>query len=102
MKEEKCIVGGRWDWGGNTLKNGIIICLSPAVLKDKILKLFFKSFHLKHQCDNGKGTLTSLLKGLLQKFLFKKRWRGVPVVAQWLMNLTRNHELVGLIPGLAQ
>ena len=26
--------------------------------------------------------------------------RGVPIVAQWLMNLTSNH--VGLIPGLAQ
>ena len=23
-------------------------------------------------------------------------------MAQWLMNLTRNHELSGLIPGLAQ
>ena len=27
---------------------------------------------------------------------------GVPIVAQWLTNLTRNHEVVGLIPGLAQ
>ena len=27
---------------------------------------------------------------------------GVPVVAQWLTNPTRNHEIVGLIPGLAQ
>ena len=27
---------------------------------------------------------------------------GVPVVVQWLMNLTRNHEVVGSIPGLAQ
>ena len=27
---------------------------------------------------------------------------GVPVVAQWLTNLTRNHEVVCLIPGLAQ
>ena len=32
----------------------------------------------------------------------KNCYRGVPVVVQWLMNLTRNHEVVGLIPGLAQ
>ena len=28
--------------------------------------------------------------------------RGVPVVEQWLTNPIRNHEVVGLIPGLAQ
>ena len=27
---------------------------------------------------------------------------GVPVVTQWLKNLTRNHEVAGSIPGLAQ
>ena len=27
---------------------------------------------------------------------------GVPVLAQWLTNPTRNHEVVGSIPGLAQ
>ena len=27
---------------------------------------------------------------------------GVPVVAQWLMNPTRNHEVAGWILGLAQ
>ena len=27
---------------------------------------------------------------------------GVPVVAQWLTNPTRNHEVAGLIPGIAQ
>ena len=27
---------------------------------------------------------------------------GVPIVVQWLMNLTRNHGVVGSIPGLAQ
>ena len=30
------------------------------------------------------------------------RFFGVPVVAHWLTNLTRNHEVVGLIPGLVQ
>ena len=32
----------------------------------------------------------------------KNPTRGVPVVAQWLPNPTRNHEVAGLIPGLAQ
>ena len=27
---------------------------------------------------------------------------GVPVVAQWLANPTRNHEVVGSVPALAQ
>ena len=27
---------------------------------------------------------------------------GVPVVAQWLTNPTRNHKVAGSIPGLAQ
>ena len=27
---------------------------------------------------------------------------GVPVMAQWLTNPTRNHEVAGLIPGLTQ
>ena len=32
----------------------------------------------------------------------KKIFLGVPVVAQWLTDPTRNHEVAGLIPGLAQ
>ena len=39
--------------------------------------------------------------------MFNKLWSlillpGVPVVAQWLTNPTRNHEIEGSIPGLAQ
>ena len=32
----------------------------------------------------------------------KTVYDGIPVVAQWLTNPTRNHEVVGLVPGLAQ
>ena len=32
----------------------------------------------------------------------KKKTRGVPVVAQWLTNPTRNHEVAGSVPALAQ
>ena len=32
----------------------------------------------------------------------KKLKIGVPVVAQWLMNPPRNHEVAGSIPALAQ
>ena len=42
--------------------------------------------------------------GFILEFLFliflKKS--GVPIVAQWLRNPTRNHEIVGLVPALAQ
>ncbi len=41
-------------------------------------------------CPTLKHTLLSLSKKA-----------GVPIVAQWLTNLTRNHEVAGLIPGLA-
>ena len=33
---------------------------------------------------------------------FRNKNFGVPVVAQWLTNPTRNHEVAGLIPVLAQ
>ena len=35
-------------------------------------------------------------------FTYGKRMWGVAVVAQWLTNPTRNHEVSGSIPGLAQ
>ena len=32
----------------------------------------------------------------------KIKYLGVTVKAQWLRNLTRNHEVAGLVPALAQ
>ena len=34
--------------------------------------------------------------------LQQESWLEVPVVVQWLTNPTRNHEVAGSIPGLAQ
>ena len=34
--------------------------------------------------------------------IFKTKSLGVPVVAQWLTNPTRNHEVAGSVPVLAQ
>ena len=37
-----------------------------------------------------------------QLIMFKELVCGVPVVAQWLTNPTRNHEIAGSVPALAQ
>ena len=47
------------------------------------------------------GYFSSDLSYIFQRFI-KILTFGVPVVAQWLTNPTRNHEVPGLIPGLAQ
>ena len=39
--------------------------------------------------------------GALENGLKNIKW-GVPIVVQWLANLTRNHEVASLIPALAQ
>ena len=39
---------------------------------------------------------------LLLPNLVKNVNLGVPIVAQWLTNPTRNHEVAGSIPGLSQ
>ena len=36
------------------------------------------------------------------QYILKLYPMGVPIVVQWLKNPTRNHEVVGSIPGLAQ
>ena len=41
-------------------------------------------------------------KANLDKFKSIEIISGVPVVAQWLTNPTRNHEVAGSVPALAQ
>ena len=41
------------------------------------------------------------MKSERQPVVKNTKW-GIPAVAQWLMNPTRNHEVEGSIPGLAQ
>jgi len=54
------------------------------------------------KADWGKFSQCHLLFGRLS--LKQNQLRGVPVVAQWLTNPTRNHEVAGSgsIPALAQ
>ena len=37
-----------------------------------------------------------------KRYFLKKASVGVPIVAQWLTNPTRNHDVASSIPGLAQ
>ena len=60
-----------------------------------------------NESDNYLGHLvifTRLPVGrfLLSVYSFKNLLLGVPVVAQWLANSTRNHEVMSSITGLAQ
>ena len=49
-----------------------------------------------------KGLISKICKQLIQQSNQKMRRPGVPIVAQWLTNPTRNHEVAGSIPTLAQ
>ena len=43
-----------------------------------------------------------LLQSMVEEEMFLKSIGGIPIVAQWLTNLTRNNEVASSIPGLTQ
>ena len=60
-----------------------------------------KVFHSKYEW----GHKDCLAEGLQKAFLQEKAFNlgpGIPIVALWLTNPTKNHEVAGSIPGLAQ
>jgi len=48
------------------------------------------------------GSVSEDIMAIASNVLIRKLTHGVPVVAQWLTNPTRNHEVAGSIPALAQ
>ena len=64
------------------------------------------SLYYTYMFTSKNKTLDVLPKGYLflqkVKSFTKRKTGGVPVVAQWLTNPTRNHEVEGSVPALAQ
>ena len=73
--------------------------LVPRWVKVPVLSLLFLWLLLWRGCYPWPGNFC--MPGVLLKTKTKTK-TGVPAVAQWLTNPTRNHEVAGLIPGLAQ
>ena len=51
---------------------------------------------------NPKSPSGTVWSAIWKMIFLKADVMGVPTVAQWLTNPTRNHEVEGSIPGLAQ
>ena len=58
--------------------------------------------HLKLSLEKeGAKLKSSRRKKIIKIGIEINETEGVPIVAQWLTNPTRNHEVAGSIPGLA-
>ena len=67
-----------------------------------VLKLFSCLLLTRTLLMLKKVKSSGLIQMIMKHFVNKKVIVGVPIVAQWLRNPTRNHEVVGSAPALAQ
>ena len=63
--------------------------------------IFYKKVY-NHFLGLLKNNQMCILSATLPILKIEMPVSGVPVVGQWLTNSTRNHEVAGSIPGLAQ
>ena len=72
------------------------------ILNGEKLKEFPLRSGTRQGCPLSPLIFNMVLEVLAMAIREVKEIKGIPVVAQWLTNLTRNHEVAGLIAGLAQ
>ena len=62
------------------------------------IRILIQNMVISHQFEEK----TKFQVSVCNMIQFKNSLGGVPIVAQWLTNPARNHEVEGSIPGLAQ
>uniref|UniRef100_A0A8D1X7E0 Uncharacterized protein n=1 Tax=Sus scrofa TaxID=9823 RepID=A0A8D1X7E0_PIG len=88
-------------WRGCGEKATLLRCWWEYKLVQPLWKTVWR-FLKKLKIELPFDPIIPLLGVYPEKTMTKKIHVGVPVVAQWLTNLTRNHGVAGSVPGLAQ
>ena len=89
-------------WENNLKENGVCTCITEAFCCaiDIITTLQINYTSIKKRGGYGLNCVSPKIHKL--KYMSTKRLVGVPIMAQWLTNPTRNHEVAGSVLALAQ
>ena len=78
------------------------MCVCVCIIKFQKFELLYIRESTKLKVGGSRLKGQKLKHSALSRFREQKLNLGVPVVAQWLTNPTRNHEVAGSVPALAQ